>query len=109
MSTNNPNDPKFARATSPAPAKEPYTRPVLRVLGTVRSMTQAISGPSLGDAGAMAMAPSARALKENVVRVGTHPIGVGLYAFSYRPEFRERFGHRRQIGVMADEVEQVLP
>lgn len=42
-----------------------------------------------------------RRLKTDVVRIGTHPIGVGLYEYTL-------FGARQQ-GVMADEVEEVLP
>ncbi len=48
-------------------------------------------------------------LKENIVRVGTHPLGIGLYLFDYKPEYRELAGFGRQFGVMADEVEVVLP
>ena len=52
---------------------------------------------------------SDRAVKENIVRVGTHPLGIGLYLFDYKPEYRETVGFGRQFGVMADEVEAVLP
>lgn len=44
---------------------------------------------------------SDRRLKSNVVRIGTHPLGIGLYEYDI-------FG-KRQRGVMADEVESVLP
>jgi hypothetical protein len=47
--------------------------------------------------------------KENIVRIGDHPLGIGLYLFDYRPEFRDEWGHGRQFGVMADEVETVKP
>jgi hypothetical protein len=40
-------------------------------------------------------------LKSNIERVGTHPIGVGIYDY-------DKFG-KRERGVMAQEVEQVLP
>jgi hypothetical protein len=52
---------------------------------------------------------SDRRTKQNIVRVGTHPVGVPLYVFDYKPEFREHCGAGRRIGVMADEVERVLP
>jgi hypothetical protein len=52
---------------------------------------------------------SDRALKENIVRIGTHPAGFGLYLFDYKPKCRETAGYGRQFGVMADEVEAVLP
>ena len=36
-------------------------------------------------------------------------LGIGLYLFDYKPEFRDAWGHGRQLGVMADEVEAVMP
>jgi hypothetical protein len=59
--------------------------------------------------GAMRMVVSSRHTKENIVRIGTHPLGIGLYLFDYKAEFRDRYGHARQFGAMADEVETVLP
>lgn len=44
---------------------------------------------------------SDRRLKSNIVRIGEHPIGIGIYEYDI-------FG-RREIGVMADEVLGVLP
>lgn len=44
---------------------------------------------------------SDRRLKSGIIRLGTHPLGIGLYEYDI-------FG-QRQRGVMADEVEQVLP
>ena len=52
---------------------------------------------------------SDRAIKENIVRIGTHPLGIGLYLFDYKPAYRETAGFGRRFGVMADEVEAVLP
>lgn len=54
---------------------------------------------SLGGAGLMAL--SDRRLKSNIVRIGTHPIGVGIYEYDI-------FGGR-QIGVMAQELMEVMP
>jgi hypothetical protein len=64
-----------------------------------------------GLAGAAAGAPSGgflaglfksdRRLKSNIVRIGTHPLGIGVYEYD--------IGGERQRGVMADEVETVLP
>lgn len=48
-----------------------------------------------------AMFLSDRRLKSNVVRVGTHPYGIGIYEYD--------IGGHRQRGVMADEVERVKP
>ena len=61
-----------------------------------------------GDAGTM-MPGSDRRVKRNIVRVGDHPLGIGLYLFDYDPERSARWGHDRQFGVMADEVETVMP
>ncbi|MBA3056247.1 MAG: tail fiber domain-containing protein [Sphingomonadales bacterium] len=47
-------------------------------------------------------------MKENIVRVGERPAGFGLYLFDYKAEFSE-FGAGRQFGVMADEVEAIVP
>jgi hypothetical protein len=52
---------------------------------------------------------SDRVIKDDIVRIGRHPTGIGLYLFSYKPEFRDAWGDGRQLGVMADEVEQVMP
>ncbi len=55
------------------------------------------------------MGMSDRRAKQNIVRVATLPQGIGLYLFDYRPELRDLAGHGRQLGVMADEVEQIKP
>ena len=44
---------------------------------------------------------SDRRLKSNIERIGTHPLGIGVYEYDI-------FG-RRERGVMADEVARVLP
>jgi hypothetical protein len=54
-----------------------------------------------GAATGYAMRPSDRRLKSNIVRVGTHPLGIGVYEYD--------IFDRRERGVMADEVEQVKP
>jgi len=55
--------------------------------------------------GAAMMAPigtfSDRRLKSNIERIGTHKLGIGFYEYDI-------FGERQQ-GVMADEVEKVMP
>lgn len=54
-------------------------------------------------------AGSARAYKTDIRRIGTHPLGIGIYRFHYRDEFAGRWGRGPQVGVMADEVSAVLP
>ena len=44
---------------------------------------------------------SDRSLKSNIARIGTHPLGISIYEYDI-------FGHR-SVGVMADEVEAILP
>lgn len=48
-------------------------------------------------------------IKQDVIRVGELPSGVGVYEFSYKPEYRDTWGHGRFRGVMAHEVEAVRP
>ncbi|MCC3244444.1 hypothetical protein LG047_03750 [Methylocystis sp. WRRC1] len=43
------------------------------------------------------------------MRIGKHPLGIGVYLFDYRPEFQQQYGYGRQFGVMVDEVETVAP
>jgi hypothetical protein len=54
-----------------------------------------------GQIGSAALLASDRRLKSNIVRIGTHPLGVGIYEYDI-------FG-QRQRGVMAQELEKVLP
>jgi len=56
---------------------------------------------SAAQLGSAAFMFSDRRLKSNVVKVGEHPIGVGVYEYTM-------FG-QRQVGVMAQEVQKVRP
>ena len=63
-----------------------------------------LRGAVIGAAGAVgggALA-SDRRLKKNIKRIGTHVLGIGLYTWDYL--WGQPFS-----GVMADEVEQVMP
>ena len=89
-------------------SRKTYTPPRLVNYGAVNQVTQAsLTGPNENGGGMMAQ--SARYAKENIVRIGTHPLGIGLYLFDYKPEYRDACGRSRQFGVMADEVEKVMP
>jgi hypothetical protein len=88
--------------------KKTYTRPALNNYGAVRYITQAGASGANENGGGM-MLKSDRNTKENIVQIGVHPLGIGLYLFDYKPEHRELCGHGRQFGVMADEVEAVVP
>jgi hypothetical protein len=48
-------------------------------------------------------------MKENVSQVGKLASGLSVYEYEYKPEFKDLAGHGKFIGVMAQEVEQVIP
>lgn len=90
--------------------KKPYTTPRLVTYGQVRRLTQSGSGMNSENmAGQPTKKPSDRATKENIARIGSHPLGFDLYLFDYRPEYGHAWGHGRQLGVIAQEVESVVP
>lgn len=94
-----------------------YFSPKLVCYGAVRNLTQSGSGNATesGTTVCETNKPnkksclSDRRTKENIVRIGTHPFGIGLYLFDYTLGFQEQWGYGRQFGVMADEVETVMP
>jgi hypothetical protein len=47
--------------------------------------------------------------KENIEFRGYTPKGYKVYEFEYKPEFKERSGHGRFVGVMAQEIEKTMP
>jgi len=99
--------------TNAIESKLAYSAPSLTVFGSVRELTRASQGSGT-DGGAAGMSRavgkgSDPALKDNIVRVGEHPAGFGLYLFDYKAEMQETYGYGRQFGVMADEVELVIP
>ena len=87
--------------------KAAYQTPKLQAYGTVSQLTTGV-GPSGVDA-SLLMPASDRRLKEDIVQIGTHWLGIGLYLFDYKSEYRDEWGNGRQFGVMADEVETVMP
>ena len=92
--------------------KKTYSPPHLICYGTVRALTQAgTTGAAEGGSSSpnKIMTASDRTLKENIVRIGKHPIGIGLYLFNFKSKYREQLSSDRQFGVMADEVETVMP
>jgi len=50
-------------------------------------------------------------MKENIKTIGWLPNGLPVYSYEYKPEFKddEYCGHGRYVGVMAHEVEQIIP
>lgn len=96
--------------------KKNYARPQLAAFGSVKNLTQAGTGLSFenGMPGNCSQNKndkpcSERRVKENIVRIGEHALGFGLYLFDYRAEYRDQWGHGRQFGVMIDEVEAIAP
>ena len=98
-------------------AKRPYRTPALLVFGQVAALTRSASGCGNSDsascalqtAGNMGTKASDKTAKENIVRIGEHPFGLGLYLFDYKVEYRQQWGQGRQFGVMAQEVEALMP
>lgn len=92
-----------------------YEKPALKFYGSVSTLTSGIGSDRNEEGGKEPGTPmrttgtSDRALKSGIVKVGAHPLGIGLYLFDFKPEFQDMCGHGRQFGVMADEVEEVLP
>lgn len=92
----------------------PYKAPRLQHFGALSRLTQGSAGTS-GDGQlgmsqvTMNMMPSDRRLKCNIVPVGRLPNGLGLYLFDYRKGPADFEPGERQLGVMADEVENILP
>jgi hypothetical protein len=81
---------------------------VLTTYGAVSDLTMAGGGSGADGIGGQDLVPSDPRVKENIVRVGQHPLGIGLYLFDYKPGFRAQWGSDRQFGVMADEVAAVM-
>jgi hypothetical protein len=99
--------------------KREYQAPLLTRYGALRDLTQSGNGSNTestkGSSGncfddiTKKPCTSDSNAKENIVRIGEHPLGIGLYLFDYKPGFRDHWGHGRQFGVMAQEVEAVMP
>ena len=96
--------------------KRTYVAPRLICYGIVRQLTMASTGastetgqPANCSMNAAMNCASDRSTKENIVPVGRHYLGIGLYLFDFKKEFQYRLSRERQFGVMADEVETVMP
>ena len=80
---------------------------------------QAAGGNFLGGlmqlGGAAMMSPagtftgSDETIKENIEKIGSLDNGINVYKFEYKPDYKDTWGHGEHIGVMAQEVEQVIP
>jgi hypothetical protein len=71
----------------------------------------------LAKLGIAAFGASDKRLKENIERIGTHKLGIGIYRWTFKemPEdFPEEYSHLAQWGeiangVMSDEVREIMP
>ena len=90
-------------------ARKSYQPPNLVTYGLVRQLTQNGNGSGNDGTNAPGMTmKSDERLKTNIRKVGEHPDGFGLYLFVYKSEFQD-CGAGRQFGVMAQEVELIIP
>ena len=62
-----------------------------------------------GKTGFITSLGSDQTIKENISKVGSLDNGINIYKFEYRPEYKDTWGHGSHIGVMAQEVEKVIP
>lgn len=114
MDMDNRRLPGDARAESPR-SRKPYSPPKLTIYGSVKDLVRASTSTQRENSncnpfwkGRTGQCSDRRA-KEEIVRIGEHPLGIGVYLFKYKPAFRDAWGHGRRFGVMADEVEAVMP
>lgn len=87
--------------------KLPYVAPELKFFGSVAALTANGSGSGTDGGSTMAMTSDIDC-KQNIVKVGELRHGIGLYLFDYKPEFTS-LPAGRQFGVLAQEVEKVMP
>jgi len=80
---------------------------------SAKQQADAATAAGLGQAfgtGAALYMKSDRRLKTDIQRLGTlDKWGIGVYSFKYVDALKSQYGDKTYIGVMADEVEQVLP
>lgn len=105
--------------------KKTYKSPRLLIFGSINELTLG-SGSTFGESGPLSMATGGGGggmggrgggggmtmsdinLKQNLVRIGTHPLGFGLYLFNYIPAAQPA-GNSSHFGVLAQEVEHFRP
>ena len=69
-------------------------------------------GGALGLAGSLGSAAILKSdvrTKDNIHFIGYAANGIKLYSFTYKPEFQTTYGSHMHIGVLAHEVEEVVP
>jgi hypothetical protein len=64
-------------------------------------------GSALGTGAALYLKASDIRIKQDIQPIGRLNNGLPFYAYQYKPEYRDTWGHGPQIGVMAHEVEHI--
>lgn len=107
----NNQDCKSSNSNKPVlPEKRKYLAPKLTNYGHVTILTQSGAASVTSDSGSNGMRTgSDRSIKANIVAVGTHEIGIPLYLYDYKDNYKATCGTGKFLGVMADDVETVLP
>lgn len=101
-------DQAASKGQAAADGKRAYFKPRLTVFGEVRLLTGngQGSGTDAKAAPGMAMASDSRC-KQDLIRIDSHPLGFGLYLYTYKPGFGA--AGQRQLGVLAQEVAGIIP
>ena len=69
--------------------------------------TQGTTGQSSSKGGGFSL--SDINAKQDIRKIGLLNNGIGIYQYHYKPELRDEWGHGLQVGVIAQEVEQIIP
>jgi hypothetical protein len=99
----------IAQGTVGSGAQSANTMNSLLGLAGMANTAGATYTPSAGYSSGLSNIFSDIRAKENIEFRGYTPKGHKVYEFEYKPEFKERAGHGRFVGVMAQEVEKTLP
>jgi Chaperone of endosialidase len=79
------------------------------LVGTIGAGVMTGGTGSIGGLLASKLAASDINIKQNIKRIGTLDNGVPVYAFEYKQEYKDAWGHGMRIGVMAQEIESIIP
>lgn len=74
------------------------------------SIISQLAGAAAAGIGAYSKSSDIRT-KENIKKIGVLPSGLNVYEYEYKPEFKNDpyAGHGKFIGVMAQEVKEIIP
>ena len=78
------------------------------MIGGLATIAGGMMGGPVGAAIGSQIAGSDPCIKENIAKVGEFN-GMNIYAYEYKPEYRNKWGHGLKFGVMADEIENIYP